>query len=43
MQLGELLVEQGVITSEQLEVALSEQAYFGTKLGAILRKPCCGS
>jgi hypothetical protein len=36
IQLGELLVHKGVLTDEQLEVALAEQRKSGTPLGEIL-------
>ncbi len=35
-KLGAILVEQGIISPDQLEVALREQARLGGKLGAIL-------
>lgn len=36
VRVGDLLVEQGVITNEQLEYALKEQKVAGTKLGKTL-------
>jgi len=36
IRIGDLLVEQGVITGEQLDIALSEQQHTGQKLGEIL-------
>jgi type IV pilus assembly protein PilB len=35
-KIGELLVDEGVISEAQLEIALAEQARTGTKLGATL-------
>lgn len=35
-RLGQLLVDAGVITEEQLDIALSEQARTGSRLGTIL-------
>ncbi|MDA1372402.1 MAG: ATPase, T2SS/T4P/T4SS family [Proteobacteria bacterium] len=35
-QLGEVLVEKGIITSDQLKIALHEQKVIGKRIGAVL-------
>ena len=36
IRLGDLLVEKGLVTDEQLQIALSEQKKLGRKLGSTL-------
>ena len=38
MLIGEMLLEEGIITKEQLKDALEEQKRTGTKIGEILIK-----
>ena len=37
-KIGQILIETGAITSEQLELALKEQKQTGEKLGQILQR-----
>ncbi len=38
MQIGEILVQKGIITSDQLQKALAEQASAGGRLGDVIAK-----